>query len=151
MNFHRTRGVGAACLALLTLLTLSSCGGQQADQSAASPSESTSPSTAASPSESTSSSTAASPSESTSPSTAASPATSTSPGVSTTASEAGVKPQGTTCPADAPVKGNLSKRRGKIYHLPSSPNYSRVKPEECFPNAAAAEKAGFHAPRKSKV
>ena len=60
----------------------------------------------------------------------------------------GVKPQGSSCPANAPIKGNI--RHGhKVYHLPSSANYQQVKPEACFPSATAAQQAGFHAPKTS--
>jgi len=143
MNFDRDRRVGAAGLALLTLLTLSSCGGQKAAQPTASTSENTSPSAIASPYNSGSTS------ENTSPSAIASPFESTSPDVSTTASEAGVKPQGTSCPADAPIKGKIRGSK-KIYHLPKSRGYANIKPEECFPTEAAAKAAGFRAPRQSK-
>ena len=61
-------------------------------------------------------------------------------------SPTGAKPQGSSCPANAPIKGNV--RHGqKIYHIPSSPNYQQTKPEACFPNAAAAQQAGFRAPK----
>ena len=60
----------------------------------------------------------------------------------------GVKPQGSNCPANAPVKGNV--RHGqKIYHLPSSPNYQQIKPEACFSSATAAQQAGFRPPKTS--
>jgi len=74
---------------------------------------------------------------------------STPPRNSTPTSGSGVKPQGTNCAANAPIKGNIS-RRGKIYHLPSSRNYNQVKPEVCFPNATAAQQAGYRAPKQQR-
>jgi len=62
--------------------------------------------------------------------------------------EAGVRPQGSSCPANAPIKGNI-RHRHKIYHLPSSPNYQQVKPEACFSSATAAQQAGFRPPKNS--
>lgn len=139
MNFKRNSSVRAICLTLLTLLTLSSCGGNQKEQQT----------TAASPSESNSPAIATSPSESSSPAIATSPLETTSPNVSPATSEVGVKPQGTSCPAEAPIKGNNGKR-GKIYHLPKSRNYDKIKPEECFADVSSAEKAGYRAHKKSK-
>lgn len=49
------------------------------------------------------------------------------------------------CPAWAPVKGNISSRGEKIYHLPGGRWYKRTAPEECFTSAAAARKAGYRA------
>jgi hypothetical protein len=64
---------------------------------------------------------------------------------------AGAAPQGSDCPADHPVKGNIVDRgenKGdKIYHLPSSSSYKATKPERCFVDAAEAEAAGFRAPK----
>lgn len=125
MSFQHYRGLKAACLTVLTLLTLSLCG-----KRAEALTTSIASSTSASP-------TAPTPSN-------------TSPIGSTATSGSGVKPQGNSCPANALVKGNISRRRGKIYHLPSSANYNQVKPETCFPNAAAAQKAGYRAPRQQQ-
>ena len=79
--------------------------------------------------------------------TASSPAQST-PASGTEVSKLGVAPQGEACPSTAPVKGKEGKR-GKIYHLPNSPNYSQTKATVCFTDAATAEKAGYHAPKSS--
>jgi len=49
------------------------------------------------------------------------------------------------CPPDYPVKGNQSSR---LYHLPSSPNYTATIPEFCFADAEAAEAAGYSAPKR---
>lgn len=50
-----------------------------------------------------------------------------------------------SCTGATPVKGNMGKE--KIYHLPSSKGYDAVKAEECFKDAASAEKAGYRAPK----
>ncbi|ARV60217.1 hypothetical protein BZZ01_17680 [Nostocales cyanobacterium HT-58-2] len=64
------------------------------------------------------------------------------------AQKLGVKPQGaTTCPNNAPIKGNVTKKRGNIYHVPNSLDYQKVKPDICFADVATAEKAGFRAPK----
>ena len=49
------------------------------------------------------------------------------------------------CPTGYPVKGNASSR---LYHLPSSPNYTATIPEFCFADAEAAEAAGYSAPKR---
>ena len=59
----------------------------------------------------------------------------------------GVLPQGTTCAVADPVKGKITKKRGRIYHVPKSPNYDQVKADICFPDTATAEKAGYRAPQ----
>lgn len=63
---------------------------------------------------------------------------------------AGAAPQGSDCPADHPVKGNIVDRgdnKGdKIYHVPGGSSYAATKPERCFLDAAEAEAAGFRAP-----
>lgn len=46
------------------------------------------------------------------------------------------------------VKGNINARGEKIYHLPGDPNYVRTKAEECFPDAASAEAAGYRPIKK---
>lgn len=57
-------------------------------------------------------------------------------------------PEPTSCPAAEPVKGNVPDGVGdRIYHLPGTRWYARTVPEECFASAAAAEAAGFRAPR----
>lgn len=49
-----------------------------------------------------------------------------------------------SCPESAPVKVSKS----KIYHVPEGRNYAKTKAKYCFANAAAAEQAGFRAPKK---
>ena len=52
-----------------------------------------------------------------------------------------------SCPANLPVKGNVRRDGTRIYHLPQEGEYARTHAELCFANAAAAEAAGFRAPR----
>jgi len=48
-----------------------------------------------------------------------------------------------SCPAAAPIKGNVG-NRGKIYHLPQGDgNYARTHAEACFSSATAAQAAGY--------
>jgi hypothetical protein len=48
-----------------------------------------------------------------------------------------------SCPAAAPIKGNVGSR-GKIYHLPQGDsNYARTHAEACFSSAQAAQAAGY--------
>ncbi len=117
--------LAVATLALLAVTTLSSCN-KKTDQSVNTDTQ-TAPDTTSSP---------------------ASPAgTTSSPGSSTSAG-AGVSAQGTTCPAGNPIKGITSKRLGgKIYVTDKSPDYGKTKPEQCFPDTASAEKAGYKAPK----
>lgn len=49
------------------------------------------------------------------------------------------------CPAWAPIKGN---ENSGIYHKPGGQYYSKTQPEVCFRTAAAAERAGFRAPKR---
>jgi hypothetical protein len=98
-------------------------------------------------------STAASPSPKAMASPGASPVAMASPGAATTgattkAAQTGAATEGTTCPSNAPVKGKSSDR-GKIYHVPKSNNYEKIKPTACFADVAAAEKAGYRAPKES--
>ena len=81
--------------------------------------------------------------------TAATPAVVATPaGESSAASgKLGVAPKGTTCPTDAPIKGVSSKKQGKVYHTTKYPDYKTVKAEKCFADVAAAEKAGYKAPK----
>ena len=56
------------------------------------------------------------------------------------------------CPADCPIKGNISER-GRIYHAPWSRHYGRTridraKGERCFCTEAEALDAGWRAPRR---
>ncbi|GAC1387052.1 MAG: hypothetical protein NVS4B8_07470 [Herpetosiphon sp.] len=55
--------------------------------------------------------------------------------------------QGKACPPNSPIKGNINKKKEKIYHVPNSPSYNDVRPEQCFPSEQAARQAGFVAPR----
>ncbi len=72
----------------------------------------------------------------------------TTPVMPANAAKLGVKPtNATTCPATAPVKGKVTKKRGNIYHVAKGPDYANVKPEICFKDTATAEKAGFRAPK----
>jgi len=69
-----------------------------------------------------------------------------------TGAELGAVPQGSDCPADHPVKGNIVDRGAnkgeKIYHLPGDNGYAQTKPERCFVDAAEAEAAGFRPVKK---
>jgi len=64
----------------------------------------------------------------------------------------GAAPEGSSCPADHPVKGNIVDRgtnKGeKIYHLPGDNGYAQTKPERCFVDAKEAEAAGFRPVKK---
>lgn len=64
----------------------------------------------------------------------------------------GVAPQGSDCPADHPIKGNIRDRNPnkgeKIYHVPGDNGYAQTKPEQCFATAAAAEAAGYRPVQK---
>lgn len=53
------------------------------------------------------------------------------------------------CPAERPIKGNVSLDSGeKIYHRPADTYYSRTNPEACFATTEAAEKAGYRHARR---
>jgi hypothetical protein len=68
--------------------------------------------------------------------------------LSAEAQKLGVKPENaTTCPPNASVKGNVTKKRGELYFTTKFPDYKTVKPEICFKDTATAEKAGFRAPK----
>lgn len=47
------------------------------------------------------------------------------------------------CPADKPVKGNVSSKGEKIYHLPGGVFYKRTNPEKCFATEQEAQREGF--------
>lgn len=81
------------------------------------------------------------------PAVVATPAGVATPGSSGAAGKLGVAAKGTTCPTDAPIKGVTSKKQGKIYHTTKYPDYKTVKAEKCFADVAAAEKAGYKAPK----
>jgi endonuclease YncB( thermonuclease family) len=55
-------------------------------------------------------------------------------------------PQGSSCPADAPIKGNQGSSEW-IYHRPGQGSYDVTVPEECFATGEAAEAAGYRAAR----
>lgn len=59
-------------------------------------------------------------------------------------------PQGGSCPASHPVKGNQGSRSNTdwIYHVPGSRSYAATQPEECFATAADAAAAGYRAPQR---
>ncbi|MBR8836007.1 MAG: hypothetical protein DSM106950_18785 [Stigonema ocellatum SAG 48.90 = DSM 106950] len=132
-------------IAFLAILAISGCG-KKNDETA-----STTPSSAPA-GENTPQSTSTTPSA---PVTATSPSsgkatTATSPTKGTLTAEAqqlGVKPQGTACPKNAPVKGKITAKRGNIYHTAKSPDFAKVNPDICFADTATAEKAGFSAPK----
>lgn len=55
-------------------------------------------------------------------------------------------PQGSSCPAGLPVKGNQGSPDW-IYHVPGGGSYDRTQPEECFATPGDAEAAGYRAAR----
>ncbi len=113
-------------LALLAVLTLTSCG-KKADSPDAS--------ATASPPSTTGSSTSNDSGESGS-----------NASIPAEAAKLGVKPtNATTCPKNALVKGKVTKKRGNIYHIAKTPDYDKVKPDICFKDTLTAEKAGFKA------
>ena len=67
----------------------------------------------------------------------------TAPAAVTATTHIAGNPDG-SCPESAPVKVSKS----KIYHVPEGRNYAKTKAKYCFANAAAAEQAGFRAPKK---
>lgn len=60
----------------------------------------------------------------------------------------GTAPQGGSCAASEPVKGNISQSGEKIYHQPGDAFYERTVPEECFSDGQAAEAAGYRAAKR---
>lgn len=123
---------GTVFLALLAVLTLSSCGGNKTDEpiSSEAPNKTT---TQAPPGGSSTTDSKAS--------------TKGSKTLSAEAQKLGVKPTGKECPKDAAVKGNLNKKGDSIYHQAKDKGYAAVNPEICFKDVATAEKAGFRAPK----
>jgi hypothetical protein len=109
--------IGAATVAMLTLL--SGCGNKAEEPAAMSSKVPVA---------------SASPKASTSPASGKTPAA--TPGAATAEK---------LCAAPTAVKGNIGKE--KIYHLPGTSGYDVVKAEECFKDAASAEKAGYRAPK----
>jgi len=45
--------------------------------------------------------------------------------------------------SDCPVKGNISSKGSKIYHVQGGAFYNITKPEQCFQTEAEAQAAGF--------
>jgi len=127
-------------LILLSALVLSSCG-KKAEDSAAN-NTSNEPSAGVNSTTATKDSTAKTTSKS---------STSAKTKLSAEAQKLGVKPTGTTCPTNAPIKGNLNNKGNKIYHEAKAKGYQQVKPEICFADAATAKKAGFTAPKAGKT
>lgn len=119
-----------ACLALLAVLALSSC--KKAEEPAATNAPGAAPGAESSPGDSSTK--------------ASSTANKTLP---PEIQKLGVKPTGTDCPSNAPIKGNIRKTR-KIYHDAKSKGYKEVKPEICFKDVATAKQAGFDAPKGAK-
>jgi len=127
MKFPSNHKRLTASLVLLGVLALTACG--KGNQQAATTPATETPATTNTP--------------------AATPATTpaTTPAANTTATTPGVPPKGNDCPSDAPIKGVESKKRGKIYHATTYPDYKKVKATICFKDVASAEKAGYKAPQ----
>lgn len=115
----------AATLALLTALTLSSCGGSK-QESATNTSTAPADTTAAAPNTATTSKTVA---------------------TSAAQTTQGVAAQGGDCPSANPIKGINSKKLGKIALTTKSPSYKTTKAEKCFADSAAAKLAGYAVPK----
>lgn len=124
---------GTVFLALLAVLTLSSCGGNKTDE----------PITSEAPNKTTTQA----PPGGTSTTTDSKTSTKGSKTLSAEAQKLGVKPTGKECPKDAAVKGNINNKGNNIYHLAKDKGYAAVNPEICFKDVATAEKAGFRAPK----
>ncbi len=118
--------IAVATLACLAVIALSSCN-KKTDESATTNSQNSTDT----------SSTTSSPSA----------GTATSPGSSTSSASGaqGAAPQGTNCPSNSPIKAVNSKKLGKIALTAKSPAYNKTKPDQCFPDVASAEKAGYKA------
>lgn len=72
------------------------------------------------------------------------------PGVAYVASDSGPasqvpSPDGATCPASHPVKGNINADGEKIYHLSQQQYYEATRPEDCFLTVEAASAEGYRA------
>lgn len=126
-----------ACLILLTALTVSSCG-KKADDGAST----SAPGDSTAQTDKGGSTTAQDPT-----STGAKKANAGKTKLSAEAKKLGVTPTGTTCPAKAPIKGNINNKGNKIYHEAKAKGFDKIKPEICFADAATAKKAGFVAPK----
>ena len=119
MNFRFSSRYIAAALVICTVLTLPSCR-RNSDDSA----------------------------NTNSPDAQTAPGAAPSAPATTSTQKAGVSPKGTTCPSGNPIKGITSKTfGGKIHITTKVPDYEKYKPEKCFPNVAAAQKAGYAAPK----
>lgn len=119
---------GASILVLLTVLVLSSCQ-KKAEETTDGNSQNPAGESA------------------TTPAAVATPAGEATPASSAAAGKLGVAPTGKNCPANASVKGVTSKKQGKVYHTTKYPDYKTVSAEKCFADVAAAEKAGYKAPK----
>ena len=127
------------CLALLTVLALSSCTKKSDDATAnKSGSDSTAQSSTSTPS------TTASKDTTTTGTTGSSKKSKT---LSPEVEKLGVKPTGSDCPSNAAIKGNINKQQELIYHEAKAKGYKQVKAEICFKDVATAQKAGFRAPK----
>lgn len=129
------------CLVLLTALTISSCGKKADDAATTNP-----PNQPEAQATSASTSTTAAKDSTKKASSKSNKAATLSP----EAQKLGVKPTGTDCPTNAPIKGNINKKQNKIFHEPKAENYKAVKPEICFADAATAQKAGFKSAKAAK-
>lgn len=47
------------------------------------------------------------------------------------------------CPKGYPIKGNISSKGEKIYHVPTGAYYKKTKPEFCFRSEKDAQRSGF--------
>ena len=129
------------CLILLTALSVSSCGKKKTDDTATTaPGDSTAQTDKGGTTTAPDTTTRTGAKDATGSKTA-------SAGSATISAEArklGVKPTGTTCPANAPIKGNVNRKSNKkIYHEAKEAGFDKIKPELCFADAATAKKAGF--------
>jgi hypothetical protein len=152
VNSQKVNGrLWTAGLVLFAVLALSSCG-KKADQSTTSNTSSQPAGQSSGPgSSNTASNTASKEPTDTSgaKSTTSKSSSSKSSALSAEAQKLGVKPTGSDCPSNAPIKGNLNKGK-KLYHQTKDASYKGVKPEICFADAATAQKAGFSAPKGAK-
>jgi hypothetical protein len=57
----------------------------------------------------------------------------------------GFATQGSPCPADYPIKGNINSKGEYIYHTDASRSYDRTIPERCFATEGDAQDAGYRA------
>lgn len=159
----------ATCLVLLSVLALASCGKKSEEPTAtnnspneptvtqsSTPAASTTPSKAptttasATPSKEPTTTASATPPKASTTTNTSKPNKSASKTLPAEAEKLGVKPQGTNCPSNAPIKGNINNKGNKIYHEAKEANYKQVKPEICFTDAATAQKAGFRSPKAAK-